>query len=92
LHQRSLHSRVVLLGIETHARKWLERVIREDVNASMICFQVIDLLAEKQGPEVFAEEFDGVEGGGWTGCVAGESVGSIIVSYIFAFLFSCLND
>jgi hypothetical protein len=40
----------------------------------VVCFQVVDLLAEEEGPEVFAEELYYVEGGRWAGCVAGESI------------------
>lgn len=44
--QLRLHSGIVFLGIEAHSAQRLEGVIRQDVNASMICFEVIDLFAE----------------------------------------------
>ena len=48
----------------------------------MVRFQVIDLLAEEEGPEVFAEEFDAIERGGGAGGVAGETfIGSAIQSF-----------
>ena len=45
----------------------------------MVRFQVVDLLAEDEHPEVFAEEFDYVESVCEAGSVAGESI-SVIVS------------
>lgn len=40
----------------------------------MIGFKVIDLLFEKQGPEVFAEKLYDVEGSRWARGIAGESL------------------
>ncbi len=39
----------------------------------MVCFEVINLLSEEDGPEVFAEEFDDVQVVDEAGTVAGES-------------------
>ena len=39
----------------------------------MVRFEVVDGFAKDEGPEVLAEEFDGVEGGLWSGLVGGES-------------------
>jgi hypothetical protein len=36
-YQLRLHSRVVLLGIETHPAKRFERVISQHVDAAMVC-------------------------------------------------------
>ena len=40
----------------------------------MVGFQVVDLLFEEERPEVFAEEFDGVEGVGEVGAVGREAL------------------
>ena len=40
----------------------------------MVGFQVVDLLAEDEHPEVFAEEFYGVEGVGEAGAVFGKPI------------------
>lgn len=39
----------------------------------MIRFEIIDLFAEEQRPEIFADEFYGFEGRCWAGFVDGES-------------------
>lgn len=48
----------------------------------MISFEVVDLFAEDEHPQVFAEEFYYVEGIGEAGTVAGES-GELYVSIRF---------
>ena len=48
--------------IYAHAADGLEALVRQDEDAAVVGFQVVDLLAEEQGPEVFADEFDAVEG------------------------------
>ena len=47
----------------------METVIGEDENAAVVGFEVVDLFAEDEEPEVFADEFDGVEGGCGAGFV-----------------------
>lgn len=44
-------------------------MVRQDEDPAVIRFQVVDLLAEDEEPEVFADEFDGVELGDWSGFV-----------------------
>lgn len=56
-----------------HAGEWAEGVVGEDVDSAMVCFEVVDVFAEDEGPEVFAEELDDVEGVVEAGAVAGES-------------------
>lgn len=68
-----MHAGVVFLCVKGHAAEGLEGVIGEDVDAAVVSFEVVDLLAEEEGPEVFAEEFDAIEGGGRAGGVAGET-------------------
>jgi hypothetical protein len=68
-----LESRIIFLGVEAHAAERLEGVVRKHVDAAVVGFEIVDLLAEEESPEVFAEEFYYVEGGRWAGCVAGES-------------------
>jgi hypothetical protein len=69
-----LQCSIVFLGVEAHATERLEGVVGQHVNATVVGFEVIDLFAEEEGPEVFAEELYYVEGGRWAGCVAGESI------------------
>lgn len=58
-------------GVERHAGEGFESVVGEDVDAAVVGFEVVDLLAEEEGPEVFAEELDCGEGGGGTGMRSG---------------------
>jgi hypothetical protein len=58
----------------THSRKRTKGVICQDVDAPMVRFQVVDLLAEDEHPEVFAEELYGVEGVGEAGAVFGKPI------------------
>ena len=51
-------------GVERHAGEGFESVVGEDVDAAVVGFEVVDLLAEEEGPEIFAEELDCGEGGG----------------------------
>ena len=64
-------------GVERHAGEGFESVVGEDVDAAVVGFEVVDLLAEEEGPEVFAEEFYAVEGGGGAWGVAGEAERSV---------------
>jgi hypothetical protein len=45
-HELRLQSRIVFLGIETHAAKGFEGVVCEYVDAAMIGFEVVDLFAK----------------------------------------------
>ena len=62
-----MHFGGVFFGVVGHAGEGFEGVVCEDVDAAVVCFQVVDLLAEEEGPEVFAEEFYAVEGCGGAG-------------------------
>jgi hypothetical protein len=53
--------------------EWMEAVIGQDEDAAVVGLEVVDLLAEEDEPEVFAEEFDDIEGGLRAGGVGGES-------------------
>lgn len=48
--------------------------IRQHEDAPVVRFEVVDLFPEDEGPEVFANEFYCVQGGGGAGFVEGESV------------------
>lgn len=52
------------------------------VTYAMVCLEVVDVFAEDEGPEVFAEEFDDVEGVVEAGAVAGESEESWRLAYV----------
>jgi len=58
--------------LSTHPSKRAECVIREDVNTSMVRFEVVNLFSEDDGPEVFAAEFNDIEGLDHAGAVTGE--------------------
>jgi hypothetical protein len=60
--------------IHAHAADGLEALVRQDEDAAVVGFQVVDLLAEEQGPEVFADEFDAVEGGLRAWAVGAETI------------------
>lgn len=60
-------------GFGAHAGEWAEGVVGEDVDSAVVCLEVVYVFAEDEGPEVFAEEFDDVEGVVEAGAVAGES-------------------
>jgi hypothetical protein len=72
-YQRCLHGCIVFLGIKAHTPQRLESIVRQDVDPAVVRLQVIDLFPEEQGPEVFAEELDHVEGRCWSWGVAGET-------------------
>ena len=62
--------------IYAHAADGLEALVRQDEDAAVVGFQIVDLLAEEQGPEVFADEFDAVEG-----CLRAWAVGAETVAW-----------
>jgi hypothetical protein len=53
----------------------LESVVCQYKYPAVVRFQIVDLFAKDQLPEVFADEFDGVEVGLRAGFVDGESGG-----------------
>lgn len=55
---RRFHS---CFAIHAHTADGLEALVRQDKDAAVVGFQVVDLLAEEQGPEVFADELDAVK-------------------------------
>lgn len=59
--------------IHTHATERLKALVRQDEDAAVVCFQVVDGFAEEECPEVFADEFDAVEGGLGPRAVGAES-------------------
>lgn len=59
--------------VYAHATDGLEACVGQDEDSSVVGFQVVDLFAEEKGPEVFADEFDAVEGRCWAGAVGAES-------------------
>jgi hypothetical protein len=69
---RCFHAR---FPVYAHATQRLEARVCENEDASVVRFQVIYLFAEKERPEVFADEFDAVEGRLRAGAVGAESVG-----------------
>ena len=68
-----MHGGVVFLCIEAHPAQRLEGIIRQHVDAAMVCLEIVDLFFEEQGPELFTQEFDDVERGRGAGGVAGET-------------------
>lgn len=62
--------------IDAHAADGLKALVRQDEDAAVVGFQVVDLLAEEQGPEVFADEFDAVEGGLGAWAVGAKTIGA----------------
>jgi len=61
-------------SIHTHPAQGMKPGIRQHEHAPVVRFEVVDLFPEDEGPEVFADEFDRVQGGGGAGFVEGESV------------------
>lgn len=59
-----MHGRIIFLGIKTHSCQWLERIVGEDIDPTVVRLEVVYLLAEQEGPEVLAEELDYIQGGG----------------------------
>lgn len=75
---RPLHS---LLGclhprppVDTHSTERLKSIVREDEDTTVVRFEIIDGFVEDEGPKVFAEEFDAVEGCRRAGFVNREAV------------------
>ena len=50
----------------------------------MVCLEVVDLLAEEECPEVFAEEFYALKGRGGGGAEGGESVANVSMGMVRA--------
>lgn len=48
--------------IDRHATHGLKSRIRQNKDSSMIRFQIVDLFPKENGPEIFTDEFDGVQG------------------------------
>ena len=48
-------------AVYADAGEWGEAGVGEDVDAAVVCFEVVDGFAVEEGPEVFADEFDGVQ-------------------------------
>jgi hypothetical protein len=72
-----LHGGVIFLCIKRHAAEGFEGIVREDVDATVIGFEVINLLSKEERPEIFAQKFDAVERCSWSRCVSGESVSNV---------------
>jgi hypothetical protein len=72
-----LHGGVIFLCIKRHAAEGFEGIVCEDVDATVIGFEVINLLSEEERPEIFAQKFDAVERCCWSRCVSGESVSNV---------------
>lgn len=53
----------------------MEAGVGQDVDSAVVGFEVVDGFAVEQGPEVFAEEFNGIKGSEGAGFVGGEAVG-----------------
>lgn len=63
-----------------HAGERPEGVVGQHVDAAVVGLEIVDLLLENEGPEVFAEELDDVESVVEARAVAGEAVGEQRVS------------
>jgi hypothetical protein len=68
--ERGLHGSIVFFRVKRHAAEGLERIVGEDVDAAVVGLEVVDLLAEEERPEIFAQELDAVEGCCGARCVA----------------------
>jgi hypothetical protein len=44
--------------VDAHATDRLEALVRQHKDSAVVRLEVVDLLAEEQRPEVFADEFD----------------------------------
>ena len=47
--------------VDADSGQGLKARVGEDVDAPVVRFEVVDLFAVEEGPEVFADEFDRVE-------------------------------
>jgi hypothetical protein len=56
--QRLLRSFDAGFPVDAHAADRLEALVCQDKDSAVVCLEVVDLLAEQQRPEVFADEFD----------------------------------
>jgi hypothetical protein len=72
--QRLLRGFDASFPVDAHAADRLEALVGQHEDSAVVCLEVVDLLAEEQRPEVFADEFDVVEGGLGAGPVGAESV------------------
>lgn len=52
-------------SVHTHPAQGQKLVVREHKRASVVCFQIVDLFSKHDLPQIFADEFDHVEGCGW---------------------------
>lgn len=62
-------------SLGTHPSKRAEGVICEDVDTSVVRFEVVNLFSEDNSPEIFAAEFYNIEGLNHAGAVTRESGG-----------------
>jgi len=60
--------------VDAHATDRLEALVRQHEDAPVVRLEVVDLLAEQQRPQVFADELDVVQGRLWAWAVGAESV------------------
>ena len=65
-------------SFQAHLGERLEVLVCENVDATVIGLQVIDLFAKDKSPEVFAEEFDDVESFAKARFVAREAVEKLV--------------
>lgn len=72
--QRLLRGFDASFPVDAHAADRLEALVRQHEDSAVVRLEVVDLLAEEQGPEVFADEFDVVERGLRAWAVGAESV------------------
>ena len=72
--QRLLRGFDAGFAVDAHAADGLEALVCQHEDAAVVCLEVVDLLAEEQGPQIFADELDVVEGGLGAGAVGAESV------------------
>lgn len=62
---------IVFPRIKRYAAEGLEGIVREDVDAMVIGFEVINLPSKEERLEIFAQRFDAVESCFWSRCVLG---------------------
>jgi hypothetical protein len=56
--QRLLRGFDASFPVDAHAADRLEALVCQHKDSAVVCLEVVDLFAEEQRPEVFADEFD----------------------------------
>lgn len=71
--QRIIMSFGTCSSIYAHPTQGLEACVCKDEDAAVVRFEIVDLLAEEEAPEIFADEFYCIQGGLRAGFARGEA-------------------